>query len=336
MKTIVEYRLSEQSLIKSDKYRFGDLYGFSWLPDFKIKLDTNSKIKSVKSVLLNKVDLYAVCDSYLWKFVDSSNAFNGVNQYTYVRWNDWKMKASFIIDTTHVNVLLIETDERKLRMLMQEQVVYDKLKVSKEDYSKKMEFDTESRSIVSSSFNEKIESNLEFNLFSYPVFTPIKEWKAKLNQRAFNRIDKEVTVSNNGDYLFIAQSTDSTLQSSSFNFVSNNEVERIVTSMNQISEYYKSAGFDEVYFSFIPNPVSIIENGRADLNHTIERIQYNPNRRAKTIFINDIFIDSPNQLFYKSDTHWNYTGYTLWLNEMNAALYSFCTDTTTKSYLKFK
>src|SRR5205823_2601238 len=94
-----------------------------------------------------------------------------------------------------------------------------------------------------------INQNIEAVLFGYELFAPIKEMKAEFNFRLFNRHSPLVYVSDNGVNLYAMETVDTTNNYSSFKAVSDEEIDKIVSNMNYISDEYKKRGFDEVVFS---------------------------------------------------------------------------------------
>src|SRR5947209_617752 len=65
MKMITEYRLSTKSFLGSDKYRYGDLYGMSYLPNFRIEVIKLPEKVSIDRSGERNINLFIVGDSYL-------------------------------------------------------------------------------------------------------------------------------------------------------------------------------------------------------------------------------------------------------------------------------
>jgi hypothetical protein len=150
------------------------------------------------------------------------------------------------------------------------------------------------------------------------LFSPIKEWKATWNDRVFGRLAHEVHRSKSGDRLFMHETVDVHEKGSSYREISEDEVLATVKKMEEIQAFYLSKGFDLVLFSFMPNPVSLLEaeNG----NQFLTRIQaagaghltiIDPSARLKA---------NANQYFYQSDSHWNQRGARVWLDQLNEVL----------------
>jgi hypothetical protein len=169
-------------------------------------------------------------------------------------------------------------------------------------------------------FNPHINSNIEFNLFDYELFRPVKEWKALLNYKLFKRIPKDIAISTNGKYLLLNETVDPYLPNSSFCRVEDAEINTLAWQMNLIKEHYKQGGFTDVYFSFIPNTVSIVDGDRNGYNHKLERIQGNYFLEANYLDIYHLFKKSQQRLYRRDDSHWNGNGLQLWVNKVNEKL----------------
>ena len=113
MKKITTYRFLTESIYKSSRYRYGDLYGMCYLKEFK------NEIWQVKPVLgfdpiykkPGNINLYCICDSYLYSFINSDSLFCGVSKLIISRWVlDGPMEID--LDKSKTNILLIERVER--------------------------------------------------------------------------------------------------------------------------------------------------------------------------------------------------------------------------------
>jgi hypothetical protein len=144
--------------------------------------------------------------------------------------------------------------------------------------------------------------------------------KANMNYVFFNRIANEVTISPNKEYLLLNETVDPLSKGSSFIPVSKNTIDSLVISLNHIYYYYKSKGFDDVYFAIIPNPVTILFPEIGNYNELIPRIQNNKNLIVPIVNIYDNFRQIKNSIYEKSDSHWTNNGFILWVNEFNNIL----------------
>ncbi len=321
MKKTAQYRYNLDNVLGSDKYTYGDLYGLSYLPAFKIKSETQPEIKPCGKP--GNINLYTICDSYLWFFLKGNADFCGVDKYDFSRWaHDDRMDIT--LDTNRKNILLIEIAERNLRYMTDTAAIFSKAVVA----NKRTVAVTGRAALPAFSdgislvpvFNPLIEQNLQFSLFDYRFFTPFKEMKAQLNYRFFNRSNEGVKVSANGKYLYLAETVDSTQVTSSFNPVSAQEIDKLVHTLNLTYRHYKLLGFDEVYFSVIPNPVTILDTEKYRYNGLIPKVQEHEKLEMKIIDTHTLFKGSTAQLYQYSDSHWNNNGFYLWISQVDREL----------------
>ena len=347
MKMITPYRFHTLGILSSSRYRYGDLYGVSFLPDFKNAIwDEKAEIKRDTCNSPARINLYCVCDSYLWNYSylwmtsHSPSVFCGVNSVRYVKWAvedpaRWEIvdPVEIELDSTKVNVLLIERAERffqyipvqgysdKIKFVKKRPVAQRKaIKIIRQEASIFAIDQEKLVAIYNFLFNKNINQNLEFNLFDYRIFIPFKEIKAQLNYKLFERSSKEVTIIPNIPYLFMNETIDPRSVRSSFIPTDDQKISNIVSGLNTIDTYYKTNGFDAVYFSVLPNPVSIISPGYQSYNDVIKRVQNHPDLRMSMINIFDKLATAPCQVYYNSDSHWNINGFNLWVNEFNSYL----------------
>ena len=302
-------------LLRSQKFQFGDLYGFSYLKEFKIARDGNSNFQAIPSEKVREINLYYLCDSYLWDFVKKDSIEYKFRTFKQAIWD----KANLIyenLDTTQINVLLIEKTERDAKSLMDTNIAIRKInpKISKVEPTTSV---TQAffNVIDKYCFNERIESNLEIVLFDYAFFNPFKEIKAAINKTFFHRLDKDVAISSDKRFLFYKKTVHGNNGTNSFAPYSDEQLNRFVSSLNYLSKKYKKEGFDEVLFSFPPNPATILEKNMGEYNQFLPRLASHPALEANLIDVYDDFKNQKQQIYYNSDTHWNYTGFNLWLNK---------------------
>ncbi|MCX6251665.1 MAG: hypothetical protein NTX61_13045 [Bacteroidetes bacterium] len=332
MKTIAQYRFKTASFLKSSRYHYGDLYGISFLPSYKNEIwPKKAFIKLDLYNIQRSVNLYCICDSYLWSFVKSGSVFCGVKSYKFTRWGyDGTMEVK--LDTSQVNVLLIEVAERFFRIKSKTNYI-DKIKFIKN--TSQSSYGNSPKVVVTADLsmnkeelmkfyntinNTKLNQNLEFNLFDYTIFSCLKEMKAWLNYKLFGRVPQEISVLDNCPYLFLSETVDPLSDQSSFKFLPDEEVSDIVLRLNSVYEYYKNKGFKYVIISIIPNPISIVYPFYKTYNDIIRRVQNHPGLIMPMIKIYDKFDSIGNILYLPSDSHWSLTGYYIWLNEFNKYL----------------
>jgi hypothetical protein len=318
-KMFTQYRFSSKSIIGSDVGKYGDLYDGCYLHDYKKTsfmnggLDLTSLNKPSNCLSPKKIDLFVMSDSYLHYLSDSMLC--GINKLTHCY--SERIKA---LDKNKINVLLIETVERLLRRdFCDTTKTFNKLRIGDDDIPVTTSGFSRFMSLI---MEPASKPELEFNLFGYKPFTRIKEMKAQMNYELFNRINKEVTMSSDKKYLYLTETIDKTSKRSSFSPISTEEITKIVKTLNSIYKHYKALGFDEVYFSIMPNPVSVLNTESTTYNQLIPKVQYHNDLKMPIIDIYKVFLNTKVQVYYNSDTHWNIHGFQLWLDEFNKILTS--------------
>lgn len=310
----------------SGRYPYGDLYGMSYLPQFKIAVPNEdiARLTHPQTPATQKnTDLYALSDSYLWGMLDHSELFSNINRVKYVISNTRNVQP-VILDTTKRNVLLIEVVERNIRPLFSDSsylssFLYfykpgeDTSKIRTAAYRAKFHFKFKIK---------EIDPNIEYNVWDYRFLSFFKEANAGFTYRYFGRTNKDVVLSDNGKQLFYSPTIDTASELSSFNKVTVKEINALVNNLNAAAAYYKKQGFDEVYLSMIPNAVTIMQPQYHGLayNQLIPKLQNHPALQLKVINSYSVFKQSKSVLYLPNDTHWNYKGKQLWLNAFNEAL----------------
>jgi len=317
---IAVFKNRDVSLVRSDKMRYGDLFGLSYLHDYKISIDEKPSIELTACRKIKSFDLYSLCDSYLWSLLTSDTMFCGANKFQFANLNNLET-LNVKLDSTKKNILLIELAERNIVPMIKQNYSYMqeflKLQTPKRDTSTLIP-----RHVVEFLFNKNINSNIEFNLWESEIFTPVKEFKAQLNYKLFNRVNKDVVVSPDKKYLLYYPTIDSSSIYSSFKNISESDIDTIINNFNEIYFHYKNLGFTEVYLSLIPNPVSILypDYNNYKYNQLILRIQNSPSLKMPFIDIYSDFKKTQVPIYRVSDTHWNRNGFNLWMNKVNSVL----------------
>lgn len=311
MKKLTAYRYSRASKLPSDRYRFGDLYGLSYLPDFKKRSFEAEDLRPhyVRNKPVSGVHLYSLCDSYMATYLLNDSLFKHADAYRFSRW-DYTAKQ-FYLDPSKKNILLVEMVERRVRYTAPHpETIYKHLGVVADPSDETVEDVTPSSWWSTHLFNRNIEQNLEFNLFEYSWFTPIKEWKAQLNYKLFNRTSPEIVVSRKRQQLYFFPTIDATDNNSSFNYLSAGEVDTLVNSLNGIYHHYRQAGFTEVYLMVPPNPVTVLEPELAPYNRLIPRLQ---RHQALQMPVIDVYAKlhslRKRPVYQISDGHWSKEGF---------------------------
>jgi hypothetical protein len=323
---------NKSNFLRPQKYTYGDLYGFSYLPEFRVsETKKTDSVEIVKNKENRTIHLYSFCDSYIYTFLKSITLFNSVTNYQHSKWDYDPDPANFKLDTTQFNVLLIERVERYIRMNFND----TNFACSKLNFKQAIEKRVEKPSIpvkinyVDMFFNPLIENSLEYCLFDYALFNPARELKAHINDYLFNRIDKDVVLSDNREYLFLKETVNNE-STSSFSDVSEEEIDKIVASLNYINDKAHKTGFDKVYFSFMPNPASVIGYQNKKYNELIPRIQKNKKLKIEFIDAYSLLKMAKIQVYRNSDTHWNKNGFNMWMNIFNKELDSLASTTSYK------
>jgi len=324
MRPIANTRYRLNTMWASDKYRYGDLYGFSYLKQYKYPVnlvegagkDTGVRDCGVK----RDINLYSICDSYLFSFVKGENDFCRVNKYVQIRSIDDGV-LNVVLDKSKINVLLIESTERQIRNNLSDPGFLSE-KLRADGGREMLVLNQHMTDITRVSFNRGINANLEFNLFDYKFLTPIKEFKAWFNRTVFNRVDGDVSVSSDGARLYYRPTTDTTDGSlSSFVTVSPASMDQNIGNLNAVATGFKRMGFDYIYFCGIPNPCTVYESGHRKYNEFLPRLQSGRHPDFQFVdvyspFMSDHHVDR----YERSDTHWNKAGFQSWLGIFNGVL----------------
>lgn len=283
-------------------YRYGDLFLFSDMPGYKIRVDTN-KIRPPVRVTNNHIALTVIGDSHMLHF--DSLSFNA-GEYHFIHWNDIPAPIP-PPDSQKTNILVIETTERYCReRLIKDKLIYPgaKKRVTAEEAQIKL----------------SAEDNLQFVLTNMDWAIPFKELKTFISLKLFDKFDSRVAKPDGSGRLFLEETIHSEKSSSCYNPVSDSEIIELVDTLNIIYENVKGMGFDRVYLSIIPNSASIYHHSDLPYNNIIERIQGHPNLKMPYIDAYQTFKNQSNSVFYCNDSHCNNLGRTLWLAKVNSAL----------------
>ena len=298
--------------VTQDDYRYGDLYRMSNLAKFKAPLE---QCPVPQNSPAGNTSLIIMGDSFTEKERLEKNHFKGLNSYNRYFITD---TINITLDTSKRNVLIIETVERHFRERFAKP--FTNLQVSEKEIVKQGK---KERTLGEEIVNYAVPYNAERHesiLFSSDFFLPFKEWKAWLNWKLFDRLDEKVMLSKNEDYLLYQVDAQPSGINSCFDKISDEEINLMVKNLNSTYEFYKNAGFDEVYLSIIPNKTSILGTDLGEYNHLIERIQKNSALKMSFFDVYTPYHHSKKVLYEKGDSHWNCEGKQLWLDLVNAKL----------------
>ncbi|AKD55336.1 hypothetical protein [Spirosoma radiotolerans] len=319
--------LSLSNPFSSTKYRFGDLYGLSFLPAFRLPYHiypTHSPIKKSGP----GHDLCILGDSYTLVAQLQPESFHGIDQVRLVPLDDvLKNTETELPEPTKpsASILVIETTERLVR---------DRFGVTRSTNSSV----TGSPRPVTTTVAQRmghlcsvfldnlfsgtdISFGLETLLFDYTLFRPLKEAKAAFVYACFGRISERVLPAPDGHRLYLKETVTGTT-TSSFSPIDSVQLSQVVLGLNHLHQCARQRGYSDVFLSIIPNPVSVIETSRPNYNHLIEQIEHHPGLSLKVISLYDQFRTRGHVYYHPSDTHWNQNGVNAWVSAMNQSFTS--------------
>ncbi len=308
----------------SDKGGSGDLYGITSLPQFRNSNSPNKKYNLKASICQAKTksyNIYALADSYTDYIFDNPINFCGANKSDYTPYRE---TLPVYLDKTKKNIIVIECVERDVRTnLADTSHLLNFISISKERLKELKP--GESRHHFHFNFKIKnADADYESNLWDYRFLRPLKELKAEMNFKWFNRTYPGAVVSPDGKYLLYQNTVDTALTQCSYRPVSDQEIKKLVLGLNKVYDHYKRIGFDEIYLSVIPNPVTILYPNYKGFhyNQLIPRLESEPSLKLKVFDSYWLFKNNPekDRIYQRADTHWTKFGSQLWLNEFNKVL----------------
>lgn len=303
-----------------DDYRNGDLYHLSYLPQFKEELPICHTPKSVNP--FKNVNLFVIGDSFT---EEQRVNKKDLNSFKYLNVH-WEKHTEIQLDTTKINILILETVERTFKNHFSSEVNNFSFKENEVQLKIKKTWrkilKEKAAEFVSFVFPDKdgIEQRFEASLFSYDFFLKFREIKSSINLDFFGRVEKKVVVSKDEKKIFFSEESLPTDSHSAFYPFSDEEKDKLVTNINSTQKKYLEAGFNKVYLSIIPNKVSILEPNLGNYNHLIERIQNDSNLKVPFIDTYSDFKKNPSRYYLKSDSHWTCEGRDIWLEKVNKIL----------------
>ncbi|MHA8051089.1 hypothetical protein V7S79_08220 [Aquirufa sp. ROCK-SH2] len=316
--------------LQSDKYTFGDLYGFTYLPQFRIVKDPSYvELPSYLDTIQRTKDLFILCDSYLYSsFEENSTYFKGVKNAYFTRWTEDTLINSNQLKSSN-SILLIECVERNAIMRLKLSEVNARIAIAKPELKQSAVAQNTfkfpslhdlNEAVKQVLYHKTLETNLDFILFSRGVFRKIKELKASLNLNWFQRIDHAASLAHNSSFLYLKETIDPSVSSSSFYPFTNQEIDSFVSDLNEINDYYLKAGFKRVLISIPANPVAILQTEKSSTNQLLNRLKKHPNLKVEIIDPSDSLKVNASQNYFKSDSHWNKNGAKIWLEFLNRSL----------------
>lgn len=316
MRGITKQRYAGTGLLHSDKYAFGDLYGLSYLPEFRLPKSAGFIEPPTGLPAEKDIDLYIVGDSYLYSYLDTiPDYYARVARVDFRRWAHVPTREE-TFHSTRKKVLLIETVERNLAHVIGLEHIRAVFEVTPPPVLPWWERWNEA--IKAAIYHPTLETNLDFTLFNLALFSPLKELKARWNDRVFGRLASEVRRSKSGDQLFMNETVANREIGSSYREIPEEEVVKTVQKMKEIQDFYRAKGFDRVLFSVMPNPVSLLEAEPG--NQYVARMQAAASGEITLIDPSARLKPYAKDYFYRSDSHWNQRGARVWLDQLNEVL----------------
>ncbi|MEY4273504.1 MAG: hypothetical protein RL638_452 [Bacteroidota bacterium] len=320
MAWLTSVRYSPTSILHSDKYTYGDLYGISYFPEFKKYKDTLAVQKPVLSSNEKDLELYVVGDSYFYSsFKLDPDYFERAKSLQFYKWDHQPVQPVELSKNPTRKVLLVESVERNVLNLVKldniKSVFDGRVREKSTSGLDKM------NSVISDwLYHPTLEANLSFALFDISIFSGLKEWKSKFNQAIFGRSPVGVTLAKTKDFLYLEQTVDPNATGSSFKPVRDDEYRALIHEMGLIQSYARTKGFDDVIFTYIPNPSSVLLTEGKPYNQFVPTIA--SMSQSKFLFIDptNLLRVNANQNFFRNDSHWNPKGAKIWLDLSNQLL----------------
>lgn len=282
-------------------YRYGDLYMLSSMPGYRI--NTQTKINSPVAVQYPNTSLTVIGDSYTDKF--DSSFFNS-EVYHFIHWNNIPDTIP-APDSTKRNIVMIECAERTVKWrLMKNNLLAIGKEVQRIPDEPVVEL--------------KAETNLQYMLTHLDLALPFKELKASIYLNYFDKFNETVARPDGSGRLYLNETVDPKCSYSSFYPVEEAEIKNLVDNLNKVSAELSALGFDEVYFSIIPNPASIYKTSTLPYNQIIKRLQQHPETKFKFIDVLEPYKQEKNSVYLCNDSHWNALGKMMWLIKVNDLL----------------
>ncbi len=312
--------------IIEDEYRYGDFFNLTHLPEFKEEMVKCESRLAVSKQSSRPIHLYAVGDSFLEPFrVDSSDLI--ADRYHYIKWGS---RMHFRLDTSAINIVLMESIERHFRQHMEIPPPFSHFIPDTADFESKWEEKKWMTKIDDFISSGRVGGQIGLLLTSNAIGLKLKEIKSSFNYHVFDRTESGVTISKDGRDIVYYLDTDSLNfpHTSGFARISETRIDSVVNSLNETKEKLLSMGFDHLIFSVIPNKSTIVMPEYGTYNRLIERVQSHPNLKVPFVSVIDEFRALGRKAYLHSDSHWTCDGRLIWLRKFNESLNRVTTDTT--------
>lgn len=283
-------------------YRYGDLYLLSSMPGFRSKGEPD--LIPPNRQKNDSITLTVIGDSY----VDGFDPEFFAADYRCFSWGEIPRKIS-PLDPNKRNILIVECTERNIRWRF---LNTDILSIGTNPQQIHEE--------GGGNIELAAEDNLQFMLTHQEWQLPFKELKTSIYLNCFDKFSPMVDKPDGNGRLYLKETVDPESAASGFNAVSEEEIKKIVESLNQICREHRALGFDEVYISLVPNTSSLYKKTNLPYNHLIERIEESPEAEFECIDVYKTFITKNKSLYHINDTHWNSSGKAIWLEKVDSLL----------------
>lgn len=318
----LQRKLDQKQLIPASKFS-GDLYHRTFLRQFKeTDFAKNTALTEADKPIqrCQNVDLYTLGDSFTE--IDTSFYAGRRNVHVWLTFDT----ATADLDRSRKNILIVEVLERLIQerlhvrpdstvLIRQGLTAPATVMDSVAEATASTAPATDVPSWLSIRFGSDINYRIEMLFFNFGLFTWFKELRAQLLYDKFDRIPAGA-ISRDRRHVFYDLEVDTTLGTSAFRRLSPCNTDSVVATINHTRDYYRRMGFDEVYFSFVPNKVTVIDPQRGLYNHQIEQIQQHPDLQAPLVPLYDTLTRHP-EWYHHGDGHWNRQGKRYWLKVVN-------------------
>lgn len=308
MSSVSKWMYGSKSLLGSDKYRYGDLYGLSYYPAFRIEKEEEKLPAYSVTSKMKDINLTIIGDSYTYSFIDEQvQNFERVKDFQFASWED-RNKLKIPSPSTAKNILLIEIVERNAIA-----------KLKEEEFKKCFQLQKD-RPAYKEKLSVTVENNLEFLLFEHRLFSSIKEFKTSILHQLFGKIPGDVVLSKDGKNLYLRETMEGETSSNSFNELHKTSYQAFENHVNKMYDKGKALGYDEVWLLIAPNPVRALQTENKQANALFTYLEKSTTLKMKFLNILPALSKHPKSNFFVSDTHWNLNGAYLYRNLVNQEL----------------
>jgi hypothetical protein len=302
---------------------YGDLYAITHLPQFRevaFNQNTTLTIPTTNKTKKYAANLFVLGDSFTQP-IDSQHYLAQEVMFSRIGVESKKVE----LDTNKLNILIVENiergisyrlnDEETAKLFLGLQGFYTP--AFEATYQKSVDTKTSVMNDFGGHNHEEVYQRL---LFNHRIFGKIKELKAYLNYKFFGRVEGNHIVSADGKHLFYYDeaNTNPEILSSSYSKFDTTQLANYTNNIYRVNQHYKSMGFDEVVFVFVPNKATICAPNE-HYNHKIERIKATLKHTISYIDLYESMKGKP-ELYHLGDGHWNAKGKALFVGKVNEFL----------------